>query len=302
MIYGENSPGSARAVTAAQCRAEQERRDMPAIKLAITSDLFLPVTPPEQLTGLARQMADFSPDAAILAGNLAESLTDLTRCLHLFREALTCPIWVLPGDHDFWARPPYDSRRLWRELIPSAVAEANCRWLEGTSFTLGNIAVAGTVAWYDYSSADHSVGESALGYAQQKYQHNADALRIDWEWSDQEFAAGVAVPFLAALDHLEANPTIGRTVVVTHFPVLEAQLPERAQPAGPALAFARAYQGNLTLGRQILARRKVSHVISGHRRSGLHAFVERENLPPVSTLVLPGDYERPGWLGLKVEE
>src|SRR5262245_45733093 len=35
---------------------------MALIKLAITSDLYLPVTPVERLTGLARQMAAFAPD------------------------------------------------------------------------------------------------------------------------------------------------------------------------------------------------------------------------------------------------
>src|SRR5262245_54832238 len=40
---------------------------MSAVKLAITSDLYLPVTPVERLTGLARQMAAFAPDAAVLA-------------------------------------------------------------------------------------------------------------------------------------------------------------------------------------------------------------------------------------------
>src|SRR5947209_6134339 len=126
---------------------------MALIKLAITSDLYLPVTPVERLTGLARQMAAFAPDAAIVAGDLAESLTDLIRCLKLFREALTCPLWVLPGDHDFWARPPYDSSRLWRDLIPEAVAANGCQYLEGQAFVQEGIAVAGTVAWYDYSSA-----------------------------------------------------------------------------------------------------------------------------------------------------
>src|SRR5437899_2275598 len=123
---------------------------MSTVKLAITSDLYLPVTPVERLTGLARQMAAFTPDAAILAGDLAESLNDLVRGVKLFRQALSCPLWVLPGDHDFWARPPYDSSQLWRRLIPEAVAANGCQYLEGNSFVLRDTAVAGTVAWYDY--------------------------------------------------------------------------------------------------------------------------------------------------------
>jgi hypothetical protein len=272
---------------------------MPAMKLAITSNLHLPITSAEQLTEMAQQMADFSPDAAVLAGDLAESLADLTHCLQLFRAALSCPVWVLPGDHDFWARPPYDSQQLWRELIPAAVRQTQCNWLEGTTFTLGKTAVVGTVAWYDYSSADPALGHSVVTYAQEKFQHNADPLRIDWEWSDPEFADTLSVPFLANLDYMEVNPAIQQTVVVTHFPVLDLQLPERT---GAADSFARAYMGNLRLGEQILARHKVSHIISGHLRAGKHARLERPGMPAVSTIVLAGDYERPAWLGLKLEE
>ena len=165
---------------------------MATVKLAITSDLALPVTPPDRLTALARQMAGSTPDVAILAGDLAESLADFTRCLNLFRGELSCPIWVLPGEHDFWARPPYDSRKLWRELLPQAVATAGCQWLEGQAFVHEGIAVAGTVAWYDYSASPMGGMVSDLEFAQQKYLHNADALRIDWEWGDPEFAGIVS--------------------------------------------------------------------------------------------------------------
>ena len=60
------------------------------------------MTPVERLNGLARQMAAFSPDAVVLAGDLAESLTDLVRCLKLFRQAgmppLAYPLELFPDD------------------------------------------------------------------------------------------------------------------------------------------------------------------------------------------------------------
>jgi hypothetical protein len=268
---------------------------MALIKLAITSDLYLPVTPVDQLTGLARQMAGFSPDAAILAGDLAESLHDLVSCLKLFRQALSCPIWVLPGDHDFWARPPYDSSRLWRGLIPESVAANRCQYLEGGSFVHNGIAVAGTVAWYDYSSATLAGILSDMEFAQQKYLYNADALRIDWEWTDPEFAGLVSAPFLAMLDHLEKDPGVRQTIVVTHFPILEQQLPRDT-----VKGLASAYLGNLTLGKKVLARSKVSHIISGHAHIAREYRLERPGGAAVEVRVLPGDYEKPAWLGLTI--
>jgi hypothetical protein len=267
---------------------------MAAVKLAITSDLYLGVTPTDRLERLAREMAGFSPDVAVIGGDLAEAHSDFIRCLKLFRQALTCPIWVLAGDRDFWARPPYDSRRLWRDQIPEAVAKEHCQYLEGQSFVQDGVAVAGTVAWYDYSTATMAGIVSDLEFAQQKYLYNADALRIDWEWSDPEFASQCALPFLATLDHLEQDAQVSRTVVVTHFPILEQQLPRDT-----VRGLASAYLGNLTLGRKVLTRKKVSHIISGHAHVGREYTVERES-GSVEVRVLASDYDKPAWLGLTV--
>ena len=272
---------------------------MPAVKLAVTADLHLPITPAERLADLAREMADFGPDAAVLGGDLAESLPDLERCLGLFRQRLPCPVWVIPGNHDLWVRRTSDSRRLWLERLPQAVREAGCHWLEGTAFVLRGTAVAGTIAWYDYSAADPGVQASALTFAQEKYRFNPDALLIDWEWSDPEFAELVAAPFLATLDHLENDPAVRRTVVVTHVPLVEGQLCRDS--SNPDWAFSNAYFGNLTLGHKVLARRKVSHIISGHTHVGRQCLVPRADAPPVEAHVLPSDYERPAWLPLTFE-
>jgi hypothetical protein len=244
---------------------------------------------------MARQMAGFQPDVAVLAGDLAESLADFGRCQAMFRRELSCPLWVLPGDRDFWARPPYDSHRLWSELLPDAVKRAGCGWLEGEAFVQGGVAIAGSIAWYDYSSATMACMVTDLEFAQHKYLHNADALRIDWEWSDPEFAGRVGAALLATLDLLEQDVSVGAIVVLTHFPILEQQLHRQ-----PGMGLASAYAGNLTLGRKVLARRKLTHVISGHAHVARHTETARAGLAPVEVHVLPGDYEKPAWIGLTI--
>lgn len=273
---------------------------MAAVKVAVAADLHLPITTPERLKALADEVAASAPDALVLAGDLGESAADFRRCLDLFASAVRCPVWVIPGNHDLWARPPDDSHRLWRERLPEETAAAGCRWLEGGGFALGSTAFAGSIAWYDYSAADPSVRATALQFAQEKYKHNADALRIDWEWSDPEFAERVAKPFLATLDSWEADPAVRRVVAVTHVPLLEEQMSRR--PADPVWSFSNAYFGNLTLGRKVLARRKVTHVVSGHTHVGRDAAVAREGAPPVRALVVPSEYEKPAWLGLTFED
>jgi hypothetical protein len=274
---------------------------MAGVKLAITADLHLPITRLERLGQLTGEMAEFAPDAVIVAGDLAESLADLERCLALFRQSFSCPVLVIPGNHDLWVRRTNDSRQLWEEGLPQTVARAGCCWLEGRSFLVpgpvqGSVGIVGTIAWYDYSAADPSVQASALAFAQQKYNYNPDALLIDWEWSDPEFAERVAGPFLQSLDALEDNPGVGPVVVVTHVPIVEGQLCR--QPDNPVWAFSNAYLGNWTLGHKVLARSKVTHIISGHTHIGQRCLVAREKDPAVEAHVLACDYEKPVWLGL----
>lgn len=269
---------------------------MAVVKVAFTSDLHLPITKAERIGALARDAGAFGPDALVLAGDLAENPTELVHCLRIVREAVSCPVWVLAGNHDLWAHPPYDSHRLWRERFPEAIAEAGCRSLEGTAFVLGDTAVAGTIAWYDYSAVDPSIKATALEFAQRKWNFNADALRIDWGWSDPEFADRVSKPFLATLDSLEANPAVKRVVAVTHVPILEEQMCRDS--GNPDWGFSNAYFGNLTLGRLVLERPKVSHIISGHTHVGRQARVARAAAQPVEAVVLASDYEEPVWLGL----
>lgn len=271
---------------------------MAAVKLAITSDLHLPITKAEAVSALGREIQAFGPQALIVAGDVGESLNDLQHGLQILREQVQCPIWVLAGNHDVWARPPYDSRQLWQDQIPAAVRAAGCHWLEGASFVLDGVAVAGTIAWYDYSAADPNVQASALEFAQQKFHYNADALRIDWEWSDPEFAERVGSPFLAQLDRLESDPAVQRVVVVTHVPIVEEQM--HREPSDRRWAFSNAYFGNLTLGRKVLAYRKVSHIVSGHTHRGKVGTVQRTDGSPILAYVVTSDYEKPNCVALSV--
>jgi hypothetical protein len=272
---------------------------MAPVKLAFASDLHVPITSIEAIAALAGEIADFGPDAVVLAGDIAESLPGMAAALTLIREHVARPVWVLAGNHDLWTKPPHGSRHLFEARIPQVVAKAGCRCLEGTAFLVGDAAVVGTIAWYDYSAADPSVRESPATFARVKGNYNADAHRIDWQWSDLEFAAHVAGPFLATLDRLEADAAVRRVVVATHVPLLEVQMCRR--PDDRYWAFTNAYFGNLTLGAKVMARRKVRRVVSGHTHVGRHGNMARPGAPPVEALVIPSDYGQPAWVGLTLD-
>jgi 3',5'-cyclic AMP phosphodiesterase CpdA len=102
---------------------------MASVKVAFASDLHLPITTADQIGAMAREVAAFGPEAFVLAGDLAEAPVDLERCLKIVRESAPCPVWVLAGNHDLWARPPYDSHQLWRERFAEVVDAAGCKYL-----------------------------------------------------------------------------------------------------------------------------------------------------------------------------
>lgn len=267
------------------------------MKLAVTSDLHLPITPIETIVQLAREMAEWGPDVVAVAGDVAESVADLTHCLTTLKESLSCPVLVVVGNHDLWARG-CSSMRLWEEVLPQTVALTGCVWLEGKAHVQAGVAVVGSVAWYDYSAVDRELSTTPEILAQDKRYFNMDAQMIDWRWTDPEFAARVAQPLLARLDLLESDAAVRQTVVVTHVPLLECQMCRR--PDNPGWGFSNAYFGNLTLGEQVLARRKVTHIVSGHTHIPRSGMARRKDGSIVQAQVLASDYRRPAWVGLNL--
>jgi 3',5'-cyclic AMP phosphodiesterase CpdA len=273
---------------------------MSQVKVAVASDLHLPITSTDAIAKCADGMAAFAADVAVLAGDIGETLTAFEQCLQLFRDRLTCPILVLAGNHDVWVRGEADSQELWTYVLRERTTRAGCTWLEGKAQIVRGVAIAGTIAWYDYSAGDPLLHVSQETYARDKLNYNMDALLIDWGWSDPEFAGMVARPFLATLDHLEADPAVRQTVVVTHVPLLECQMCRR--PHDREWGFSNAYFGNLTLGRQVLARKKVSHVISGHTHVGRQEQLKTADGHVIQAVVLPSDYRQPAWAGITIPE
>lgn len=230
------------------------------MRIAVTSDLHLPKTPTEVIEGVAAEIAAFAPDAVVLAGDLGESSADFEPCLALFQR-LACPVLVLAGNHDVFPDRS-SSRQLWQHVLPEAVRRLGFHWLEDGPLVRGSVAVAGTIAWYDYSAADPAVGASPRDFAREKRYFSPDN-RIDWPWTDQEFAAQIGKDFLGVLDRLEADAAVRQVVVATHMPILDCQI--LPWPANPDWGFMRAYFGNLTLGKEVVrqgegdARRQRAH-------------------------------------------
>jgi 3',5'-cyclic AMP phosphodiesterase CpdA len=265
------------------------------MRIAVTSDLHLPRTPAATIAALVADLLTHAPDAVVLAGDLGESSDDTGPCLDLFRP-LACPVLVLAGNHDLFPGRA-SSRQLWERVLPEAVRQRGFHWLEDGPFVREGVAVAGSVAWYDYSAADPALGATAADFAREKHYFSPDD-RLDWPWSDPAFADQVGRNLLEVLDRLEDDPAVRQVVVVTHMPILESQV--LPWPNNPDWGFMRAYFGNLTLGREVLRRGKVTHVVSGHTHKGYEGRLELPGGRTVEVRVVDRREGKPGWVSLTI--
>jgi len=263
-------------------------------KIVITSDLHLGITSAATLSMLVEVIAAEEPILTVLAGDIGEGLPNIVKCLELFAH-IPGEVAVLAGNHDLWTQVEYSSQELWEKQLPEVVQAAGMLWLEGTSWQRDGIAVAGSLAWYDYSAVDPAIANyPAEFYAQVKGKYNMDALRIDWPWSDQQFAAQLGDAFIERLQQLEDDPNIHSILVASHVPLFEEQMHRKSQDLDWSLGD--AYFGNLSLGRRIAPMHKVQAVVSGHTHLGIISQVPRPEHPeksPLRVSVLGSDYHTP---------
>lgn len=194
------------------------------------------------------------------------------------------------------------SQMLWERYLPAAVADANMLWFEETTWQRDGIAVVGSLAWYDYSAVDPTIPfYHPVFFAGMKRAYNMDAVYVDWDWSDGKFAAQLGEALCARLQRLEDDSCIHAVLVVSHLPLFEEQMCRK--PHDFDWGFSNAYFGNLTLGRQVLEKKKVQAVISGHTHIGMQGKVKRSGFKgsflPVS--VLASDYYAPTYLVINAE-
>ncbi|MGF1503718.1 MAG: hypothetical protein ACFB51_01070, partial [Anaerolineae bacterium] len=194
-----------------------------------------------------------------------ETVPYFEACLTLFDD-LPARKLALLGNEDLWNRlGNTNSQQLWEERLPLLLVRHGWTWLERQNVITENIGIAGTTGWYDYSARDPSLGFDFDQYQELKGVVNFDAAYIDWHWTDREFSGYLQQDFSARLETLQNNNTVDEIVVVTHFPCFRESI---VATTDAQWVFGTAYAFNLTLGRIIAPKNKVTHVISGHVRRG----------------------------------
>lgn len=253
------------------------------MRLLVTADLHYnhPVSRPladELIDEMNRQ----DGDVLLLVGDTAVADGDvLERCLSRFTFA--GPKLFIAGNHELWTARP-DSYAIFTEELPQRVAALGWQWLETQPFVAGDVAIVGSVGWYDYSFAQANLGIPKRFYAEKvspgaaKHLGGYDHLFVDdvpphamdvvARWNDGKFVklGRSDETFLQeCLDRLttacEANRDKRQIVAAVHHLPFHELLPP---PKSSQWDFAKAYLGSERLGQTLAQFSNVSTIYCGH--------------------------------------
>jgi predicted phosphodiesterase len=264
------------------------------MRLLLTADLHYNHPKSRRVADeLIDRMNETGGDVLVVIGDTAVADGDsLERCLSRFRFA--GPKLIVAGNHELWTHGT-DSYTVFAEELPRRVAALGWHWLESAPFAVGDVAVVGTIGWYDYSFAPPELGiprrfyeaKVSPGAAErlpsfsQLLENTDDILPIAREvvarWNDGKFVklGRSDVEFLQeCLDRLQRHLIVvepARTVVaVTHCVPFRQLLPP---PHSAQWDFVKAYLGSERLGQLLLSHGNVKHVYCGHSHFPMRADV-----------------------------
>jgi predicted phosphohydrolase len=186
---------------------------------------------------LASHLRREPPDLLVLAGDLGTGPA-FEECLALFAD-VPCRKALVPGNHDIWVieeGAPQDSLTVFEHVLPAVAARYDFHYLDHGPlvFPESDLALVGTINWYDYSWAIEGLRRCWPGEEDRLHtkrftrgRHN-DANFVRWELDDAQFTARIAERFEAHLSSALAQ--VGKVMVVTHHPPFYGLCFERPGP------------------------------------------------------------------------
>lgn len=263
------------------------------MRLLVTADLhFNHARGPLLCTDIISRMNQAGGDIFLVVGDTAVADGEaLEHCLELFD--FPGPKLFLCGNHEFWTTRP-DSRAVFEEELPRRVRQLGWTWLETDPWRAGDLAIIGTVGWYDYSFADSALKIPRRFYEAKMSPGAAAYLRRDdldhygddvpastrelvarWNdgkfvrlhQSDDSFLEGCMRRLRNQLQKVQDAKTV--VAATHHVPFIEL-LPKAHQAR---FKFSRAFLGSGRLGEVLLQYPNVKHLFCGHSHFPARASV-----------------------------
>lgn len=201
---------------------------MRQMRIAITADLHWGHRKGAEATRkLAMHLGQETPDLLVIAGDIGVGPM-FEECLALF-DGVDCPKALVPGNHDLWLlgeENSFHSLDLFERILPETANRHGFHYLDHAPliFDDANLALAGTINWYDYSWGLEGLRnlfpaelERLATKRFSRGRHN-DANFIRWPIDDVQFTSLVT---RRLEEHLEqARGRVANTLVITHHPPL----------------------------------------------------------------------------------
>jgi 3',5'-cyclic AMP phosphodiesterase CpdA len=248
---------------------------MQPLRIAVTADLHFGTrhTAGRRSTlALVDRLREQPPDLLILAGDIGAG-DDFERCLELF-DSLPCRKAAVPGNHDIWVRgddPRGNSLDVYDWHLPAMCRAHGFTYLdhEPLSFLESDLAVVGSINWYDYTWDNDKLRAAADDWQERlatkrfiRGMHN-DANFVRWPLDDMQFTDRVVTKLVADLDTVLAN--LRKAIVVVHHPPVRGLLFPAVEPLSLDALLWRAFSGNVRLETELTARAdRIPFVFCGH--------------------------------------
>jgi predicted phosphohydrolase len=269
---------------------------MDSLSIAVTADLHWGTrheTGRRATLDLVAHLAESPHDVLILAGDVGAG-DDFERCLELF-DGLPSKKALVPGNHDLWVNGSDtrgDSLAVFREVLPRLSREHSFAYLDQENLLLPDhdLAVVGTINWYDYSWSIAELPNYADDWEERlrakrffRGRHN-DANFVRWDTDDARFTRDVVADFgrnlTAALDRAKV------VIAVTHHPPVRGlNFPRNGPPTFDSLLWT-AFSGNQSLESLIEAHAgRIPFFFCGHTHAAAQCTIG-----PARGFNVGGDY------------
>jgi predicted phosphodiesterase len=264
------------------------------MRLLVTADLHFnhrasrPIA--DELIGRMNQAGG---DVLLVIGDTACGDGDaLEHCLSQFQ--FRGPRLFIAGNHELWTNSD-DSYALFHETLPKRVRALGWHWLESEPFVADDVAIVGTIGWYDYSFAQKTLGIPRRFYerkispgAAERFEElshlftpgddvSPTARQIVARWndgrhvklgrSDADFVGERLADLATGLQRVAAARHI--VAACHHVPLRELLPPSHSAQWD----FSKAFLGSERFGELLLRHANVRHILCGHSHLPVEARV-----------------------------
>lgn len=256
------------------------------MRVLVTADLHYDIARSiEPTERLAEQVRQQDADALLIVGDACgRDASILRRCFALF-DGFAGKVFFVAGNHDLWVRGGCSLERYERELA-EVCREAGVWYLDAEPFIRDDVAIVGSVGWYDYAFRQEYLGFPLRFYEHKvapgaavrlpEHQHlvhghgdvTEEMLEVCTRWMD---GVHVRLPFTDVeftrrlRDKLERHleqASGARQILVAMHHLPFAEMVHRS--GNQSWDFASAFMGSPVFGELLLSYPQVRYVVCGH--------------------------------------